>query len=154
MIDLARLEWTIEEVFDAEGNEQQASLSIDSLNAISADQWPAARLILNPSLRLLAFRFPVNDYYTAFRREGGGEIPAPRERWLAIHRREFIVRRHELTFAQYQLLEAIRQGATLGEAIERAAGAGTAEFGEWVQLLQDSFQIWAREQFFTGVEVA
>jgi len=151
LIDLARLEWTIEEVFDGEGNENGATLSAESLKAIPLHQWPTSRLILNPSLRLLAFRFPVNDYYTTFRHGGAAEFPAARETWVAIHRREFIVRRNELTLAQYQLLQAIRDGAPLGEAIERAADAVTVDFVEWVREVQNSFQTWAVEQVITSV---
>lgn len=153
LIDLARLEWTIEEVFDGTGNEEGATLSVDALKAIPPDQWPEVRLIPNPSLQLLAFRFPVNDYYTEFRQGRAAEIPTPRNTWVAIHRRDFVVRRHELTRGQFCLLQAIQAGMTLGTAVEAAAGAETANFGEWICQLPKWFQSWTAEQFLTGIEI-
>ncbi|MCZ6795051.1 MAG: DNA-binding domain-containing protein, partial [Planctomycetota bacterium] len=68
LIDLARLEWTIGDVFDGPGSERSGTLQPADLESISADDWPRCRLELVPCLRLLEFRYPVNEYYTGVRK--------------------------------------------------------------------------------------
>ena len=65
LIDLARLEWAIGEVFDGPGVEREPVLDPAALQAIEPRHWPAARLVMVPCLRLMAFKFNVNDYFTA-----------------------------------------------------------------------------------------
>ena len=57
VVDLARLELAIENVFDGPGVEQQPKLSAEELQAISPDDWPRARINVAPCLKLLALRF-------------------------------------------------------------------------------------------------
>jgi hypothetical protein len=121
VVELARMEWSIAQVFDGPGWEADPPLAVESLRSISADDWPTTRLETAPCLRLLAFRFPVNDYFTAFRRGEMPAIPALGETWLALTRREYVVRRISLSRPQYELLAALIAGHTVGESIERAA---------------------------------
>jgi hypothetical protein len=121
VIDLARLEWNIDAVFDGPGSEDDPPLSPESLAGISAEAWPDARLLPAPCLRLLTFRFPVNDYFTAVREGEQPERPAPRQTFLALTRRNYIVRRHPLSAPQFALLDALAKGHTFGEAIALAA---------------------------------
>src|SRR5262249_13083383 len=77
MIDLARLERTVNEVFDGPGAEGESLLDAGRLQQISPEHWPDARLICVPCLRLVKLKYPVNDYFTAIRRGDAPAIPAP-----------------------------------------------------------------------------
>jgi len=132
MIDLARLEWSIEKVFDGPGVEHEPLLTVDDLLSIPQDSWAEARLLTVPCLMLLAFQFPVNDYYTAFRKDEDPPLPESAESYLALTRRDYIVRRYGLSGPQYRVLKSLVDGKTVGESIESIAG----EFGN-VEMLAD-----------------
>jgi len=153
LIDLATLEWTFSQVFDGQGIEGQTLLTSEQLQAIDAEQWPSARLEVVPCLKLLALRFPVNAFYTAMRRSEEPPLPGPAASWLAITRRDFIVRRHELTERQYELLSALAAGEMIGAAIERAARAPGGDLEQFVVELGDWFRDWAAADFFQRVIV-
>lgn len=153
LIDLAALEWIFSQVFDGPGIEGQTLLTSEQLQAIDAEQWPSARLEVVPCLKLLALRFPVNAFYTAMRRGEEPALPGPGASWLAITRRDFIVRRHELTERQYELLSALVAGDTIGAAIERAARAPGGDLEQFVVELGDWFRDWAAADFFQRVIV-
>jgi hypothetical protein len=232
LIDLATMEWTFSQVFDGRGVEGQPLLSAEQLRDIDPEVWMNARLETVRCLRLLSLNFPLNDYYTAMRRnssspspstgegrgegderrsaqppltpipspaggegsrspslltgEGRGEgddetpslpasisrpsiphapqaegddekpsLPAPAKSWLAVTRRDYIVRRHDLSERQYVLLSALQSGQPIGRAIEsvveRFPDLDLAQFandlGEW-------FRKWAAEGFFQRVLLA
>ena len=147
VVELARLEHVIDQVFDGPGVEDEPPRLYEELVSVPREDWPSIRLTPSPCLRLLAFEFPVNDYFTAFRRKQSPELPEPRETYLAVTRRDYIVRRYELSATQYALLEAISSGAPIGAAVERAASQ-SGEFDELLQNLSKWFSKWARDQFF------
>lgn len=131
-MDVARLEWACAEAFDlAEwppiGAEEIASLDTD------------AHLSLQPHLRLLELRYPVDDLvlnvHQRLRREkafnpstketnlsADGELPElqPCDTWLAVHRHELSVYYERLGREEYQMLAALAHGNSLGTALEAA----------------------------------
>jgi hypothetical protein len=151
LVELARLEHTIDEVFDGPGIEDQPPRIYDELSSVPQDVWPSLRLTPAPCLRLLSFEFPVNDYFTAFRRGQPPEPPEPRATHLAITRRDFVVRRHTLNATQYTLLEAITTGARLGDAIA-AAASQTDDLDSLSQSLAQWFSKWAHDEFFVRLD--
>lgn len=153
LIELARLEWAVGEVFDGPGVEGESLVTAEALRAVPADRWPLARLVPAPCLRLLALRFPINDFYTALREEVEPEMPEPAETYLALCRREFIVRRHALSRPQYELLAALLAGETVGDSLARAAGASAGDLDDFAADLQRWFQEWTAAGFFVGVRV-
>jgi hypothetical protein len=155
LIDLATLEWNINRVFDGPGVEGQSLLTAEALRSFPAERFAEARLIPVPCLHLLAFRFPVNTYYTAARRVAEGEeapIPDPAPEHLALSRRDFVVRRYPLTSAQHALLEKILAGAPVGEAIAAAAEASGLDDDALAAELQSWFRLWVAEGFFQSIE--
>src|SRR5205085_5121107 len=122
--------------------------------AIDAEKWPSARLEVVPCLKLVALRFPVNAYYTAVRREETPELPKPERTWVAVTRRDYIVRRHDLTERQFVLLSALAAGETIGAAIERAARIPGGNLDQFALDLGDWFRDWAAADFFQRVVVA
>jgi len=150
LIDLARLEWHIDAVFDGPGSEDDPPLSPESLAGISAEAWPDTRLQAAPCLRLLSFRFPVNDYFTAVREGEQPQRPAPRQTFLALTRRDYIVRRHPLSAPQFALLDALAKGQTIGEAIALAAEQSD-DLDRLALYLNRWFAAWTAAGFFQQI---
>lgn len=155
LMDLARLEWAIGEVFDGPGIEGQTTLAAEQLLAIGPERWPAVRLTPAPCLRTLSFQFPVNDYFTAVRESPADadppSLPDAEPTWLALSRRDFVVRRHALDEAQYDLLSALAGGHPIGAAIEHLAATATLELEQLAGQLQDWFRTWTAAGFFVGL---
>ena len=152
LVDLARLEWTFNEVFDGPGVENQKLLASEDLAAVPADQWASARLEAVPCLRLVELSYPVHMYYRAIREDQDPPPPEPATTLLAITRRDYVVRHYELERPQHVLLGAILDGKPLAEAIESAAAVATGELDEFAALLQDWFRRWSGEGFFSAVK--
>lgn len=153
LIDLAGLEWAIGEVFDGPGVEGRPLLAADDLRMIPAERWPEARLVTAPCLRLLTLRFPLNDYYTALRDDETPPLPEPAESYLALTRREYVVRRHALERPQFELLSALAAGETVGVAIERAAQVSSEGLDALAANLERWFREWTAAGFFVRVEL-
>jgi Putative DNA-binding domain len=153
IIDLATLERTYSEVFDGPGPENRKPLSAEALLAVPPERWVDARLILTTEFRLIELRSPVHEYIRAVRRKEDPSPPSPAETLLAVHRRDYVVRRHPLTRPQYTLLDAIRSGATVGEAIERAADAAGPDADTALADLWTWFRKWAAEGLFQAIEL-
>ena len=155
LVDLARLEWTIGQVFDGPGIEDRPILTAEQLLAIDPGRWPALRLLSAPCVRTMAFRFPVNDYFTALRelpdQADPPEFPARDPSWLALSRRDFVVRRHALERPQYELLAALIEGETVGTAIERLASGAALNIGDLAARLRDWFRTWTAAGFFVAI---
>jgi hypothetical protein len=148
LIDLARFDWAIGQVFDGPGAEHLAPWSAEDLSQISPERWPDLRLIPNPSLWVLNFRYPVNVFFSAVRAGESPRLPEPATTYLALVRRDFIVQRHELSQRQYDVLRALVDGHTLGQAIERAAAE--ADLTRLTSELYDWFGYWTANDFFLG----
>ncbi|HEY0512156.1 MAG TPA: DNA-binding domain-containing protein [Thermoanaerobaculia bacterium] len=154
LIDLATLEWNVNKVFDGPGVEHQPLLTAEALRSFPAERFAEARLVAVPCLRLLAFRYPVNAYYTEARRAGEEEevpVPDPAPEWIALSRRDFVVRRYPLDAAQHALLEKILAGASVGEALAAAAGISGLDDEALAPALRSWFSLWTAEGFFQSI---
>jgi hypothetical protein len=155
LIDLTVFEWNLNQVFDGPGVEGKPLLTAELLQSFPAERFAEARLIPVPCLRLLAFRFPVNAYYTAARHAGEEEeppIPDPAPEYVAFTRRDFVVRRFPLMPAQHALLEKILAGAPVGEAIAAAAEISGLDDEALGTELQIWFRLWVAEGFFQSID--
>ncbi len=150
LVELAELERVLEETFDAE---EVARLDTDALLAVPGDDWPAARLVPRPTLRLCAFEHPIDVWYTAFREDDVRGFPAPEPSWLAVHRRDFRLWRHRLSREQHALLQAILAAQPLGQALETCAALPDVDPAALVASVGGWFQEWTAEGFFERVEL-
>lgn len=145
VIELARLEQTYSDVFDGPGPEQSTTLEATDLEGLTAEVFVQSRLKLHPSVRLLPFQFPVHEYATAVRKGLTATVSPPRGVYLAVTRRDYLVRRYEVTAAQYRVLSALRDGMTIGAALEAAWDVSDPiqphEIRNW-------FQMWSAAPFF------
>jgi hypothetical protein len=151
LVELARLEHVIDQVFDGPGIEDQPPRIYNDLLAVREEDWPSIRLIPAPCLQILAFEFPVNDYFTAFRRGQTPQLPDPLATYLAVTRRDFVVRRYKLAAIQHALLAAIVAGAPIGDAVQCAASHEN-ELESLLRNLSQWFSKWARDQFFVRLD--
>jgi hypothetical protein len=150
--DLARLEWYIAEVFDGPGAEQLTRLSHDELTTIPPESWSDIRLVSVPCLRIVKFAFPIDAYYRALRAKEEPLPPARGTTWLAITRRDYVVRHYPLSEAEATLLSGLVAGRPLGESIERAAPAD-GDFDRFAAQLRGWFHHWSAEGFFQHGEI-
>lgn len=153
LIELARLERTYYEVFDGPGEEALPLLDPRELAAGPPDAWPDVRLQTVDSLCLMEFRFPVHAYATAVREGTSPAPPDPRRTWLAINRRDYIVRRRPLSRIQFELLTGLQQGRPLGQAIEGAVQATDTDVDELAERLRDWFELWTAAGYFRSADV-
>ena len=154
--DMARLEWSHIAAFDNEAKPPltQADLSCRDPAKI--------RLRLQPHLTLLQLGWPLDEYLIALsehtrlrgeashaiadadRKLTSRKIPLPRPLTvrLAVHRHQNIVYYKRLTAEQFKLLTLLRDGRTLGRALQMVApDEQTAETTEW-------FKDWATLGWF------
>ena len=154
LIDLVRLEWAIGEVFDGPGVEGRPLLSPEHLDVIQPLDWPNARLRTVVCLRLMAFDFPVSSFYSKARRRGETPpVPQRESSFLALTRRDYVVRRHVLSRPQFELLTILTTGGTVGEAIAAAARISDQTDAQFSASLATWFNQWSREGFFATVDV-
>jgi hypothetical protein len=111
---------------------------------------PALQLAFVPGFELLAFDFPTSSFYTAWKADEQPAWPAERQEFIALLRRDFIVRRYELTKAQYELLLALHRGKSLGDALTSASQSTQLNADELAANVGGWFQLWAAEKFFSN----
>lgn len=153
VIDLATLERHYAEVFDGPGEERVPKLSAECLLNIPPERRPEVVLTPAPSLRLAEFRFPVHEYAAAVRGRGPAPVPPAEPTRLAIHRRDYIVRRHVLGAVQFAVLKAIGRGMPLGEAVGSALVSTSTAPAEIVAQIESWFREWTNEGFFIEAHV-
>lgn len=151
VIDLATLEWTYGEVFDGPGVETEPPFDPAALAALDPEAWPAVRFSPVPCLRLLALRFPVNRFYAAARTDADTPPPAAAATYLAVTRRDYVVRHVELSAAEFALLTELTAGAAMGPAVAGLAARGALDPADLEEHLTGWFYKWAAEGFFRGL---
>jgi hypothetical protein len=155
LIDLAKLEWAIYEVFDGPGVEGIPLLRSEHLSGISPEQWPRMKLTPVVCLQLLTTQFPVNDFYTALRRASADEVvppPQPQESFVALIRRDYVVRRYTLSRTEFNLLKALKAGVSIDEAVESVAAPSGVDLDQLAANLQTWFRNWTLEGFFQSLD--
>ena len=141
IVDLARLEHAIDQVFDGPGPED--------LPPPDPQKLAAGDIRLIPGFRLSAYRFPASSYFTAWKAGDQPAWPEPAEQYVALMRRDYIVRRYELTREQYDLLSQLAADRTLDESL-----AAIAERSDSLDSLASEvrrwFAFWSAERFFAA----
>ncbi len=117
LIDLVRLDATLNEVADAPGleNTPHAAAAPPAPDLLASHPQPA------PCLRLLACHYPVHDYLQTLRTGGQPQPPPARPTWLAVTRVAWRIHTRELAAVQWHLLAALDGQRTLAEALQTLA---------------------------------
>jgi hypothetical protein len=142
--DLARVEQAVSQVFDAE---ETAPLSAEAIAAVPHEAWERARLQPVAAFRLLVLGHPVGPFLDGLEdRAKRPPFPRPRRSFMAVFRRNYVVRRLELAPAAHRLLAELAEGAALGAAVSRVAGRGGRSAAG-----ADALFRWFREWVASGV---
>ena len=151
LIELARLERIYAEVFDGPGPERSTTLNGNDLAGLSPQQFADSRMVFHSCVRLLELQFPVHEYSTAIRRKLEPNPPIARPINLVVTRRDYIVRRFEVTKSQFQLLTSLMKGETLGEALVQLLTEPMTDVVTLQYDLQSWFHEWSAAPLFAEV---
>lgn len=143
IVDLARLERLVTEVFDGPGLERR-----DGWEPPAVPERPTrnTRVEVAPSLRILRSSYPVGRYLLAVYRGEAPPLPLPEPTFVALGRRDYVVRLYDVTGNECQVLEALSRGEPLG------AAAQNAELP--IDLAWERFKGWAQAGLFAAVTIA
>lgn len=153
--EMAALEWAHIEAFD---NAAWTRLTPEMLIGVGE----ASSITLQPYLRLVRAHYAVDDALIAVRNENGSSNSSsnnattghvarklrtirslPREDvFLAVHRHEDSVYYKRLSPEDFQMLSALREGKTLGEALDAGFTGSVIPEGERPGYVQSAFAHW------------
>ena len=159
-VDVAHLEWAYVEAFD---NGEFPALSPADLAACGAD----SHLTLQPHVRLLELRYPVDDFIIAVHRakpassvasnavNEGRKSPTrrmakikPHTTYLAVHRFDYSVYYKRLDREAYETLRALESGNPLGDALSRGFADSSMPEQEQPEKVREWFATWAELGWF------
>ncbi len=165
-LDIVRLEWADIEAFDLRA---EPALRKEDL---SDGAGPNLRLHLQPYIRLLALRYPVDDLLLEVRENDEDKDVAsnafqerrkrkrvqavaklkPAEIYLAVHRVDNSVYFRRIEREEFVILSALREGKRLGKAIDRAFLKSAIPPEKRAGNVQEWFQNWAALGWFMKAE--
>jgi hypothetical protein len=161
-LDIVRLEWADIEAFDGKA---EPALGTEDLAGAGGD---SLRLKLQPYVQLLSLRYPVDDLLLTVRKEDEDTDFAsnafqekhkrkrvqavaklkPATIFLVVHRVDFSVYFRRIDAEEFAILTSLRDGRTLGKAIEVAFTKSTVAEAERAALVQQWFRNWATLGWF------
>lgn len=166
-LDMVRLEWADIDVFDSAELPKMAESDLAKLG-----ENPAFHL--QPYLRLLDLRYPVDELLLTIRRDLEPEsdiasnvvmidhssarprkritLPKPRKTFLAVHRQDNEVYFKRLQPEAFALLRALQEGKHLSEAIEATVNWTNQQVEHITVRLHDWFSNWAALGWFCHPE--
>ena len=140
MIDLARFEYAVFQMFDAEGNEGRPFAIADT---------PDSALCLQPAFALGKHGFPVARYYHAVRRSETPVLPAPAPCHIALVRKDYVTRTVPLSEIDHAFLAAMLAGSGADAALELVAMRYGIAASDWWQRNRARWIEWG---FFIAAE--
>ena len=147
--DAARLDWAFMEAFDAPDS---PPFDARVLASTPEEAWPAARLELHASLRLLALAHPVHELRAAVQAGAPFERPAPARTYVVVHRDPACyLRAVAVEPLAFDLLERLRAGSPLGAACEAVARTSRRDPQEIGDKLGAWFQQWTSAGWIRAV---
>ena len=165
-LDIVRLEWADIEAFD--GEEEPALRPEDLANVAGA----RLKLAIQPYVKLLSFRYPVDDLLLEVRKEDDDTDFAsnafaerkkrkrvravaklkPAQIFLAVHRIDYSVYFRRLDQEEFSILTALRQEKTLSAAVESAFHKSNIAPEQQPLKVQTWFQTWSTLGWFCRPE--
>lgn len=165
-LDIVRLEWADIEAFD--GTAEPALRPED----LSSGAGARMKLTLQPYVRLLSLRYPVDDLLLEVRKEDDDTDFAsnafaerkkrkrvravaklkPGQIFLAVHRIDYSVYFRRLEQEEFSILTSLSQGKTLSAAVASAFRKSTVAPEERPVKVQTWFQTWATLGWFCRPE--
>ncbi len=151
LVDLARMDWALRAAFDAA---DAPLLDGAVLAALAPHQWPALRLALQPSVRLLALQWAVEPAWRALRAADDGaepELPAPEPlpHRLLVWRQGLETRWRALPDDEAALLDAVADGRDFA-ALCQCAGDRAGDTERALPLVVGVLQQWLADGLLRG----
>jgi hypothetical protein len=115
--DLARLEWTRLEVFDAP---EAALLTLADLRQVAPEEWATLRLATIPALRVLDLHWPAHAIWAA-EDDAAGRDWEPAPTTVRVWRDEFRVYQAPMDAGERVALATLGAGGTFGDACAAVA---------------------------------
>jgi hypothetical protein len=164
-LDIVRLEWADIEAFD--GKIEPALRAEELAN----QDGETLRLRLQPYVRLLSLRYPVDDLLLDVRKDEDTEVASnafregrkrkkvravarlkPSQIYLVVHRIDNSVYFRRIEAEEFAVLSEIRKGKPLGKAIELAMRKSKIPAEQQAASVQEWFQNWSTMGWFCRVE--
>ncbi len=117
--ELAVLETTLSQIFDAEETE---ALTQEDIQGIDPEGFMAHNLNGRKALKLLAFSYPVNAYYNAYLNDENPSLPQKSPSFLCVFRHNDEMWRLDLEEREHLILSSLFAGLPVGEALEAVIG--------------------------------
>jgi hypothetical protein len=129
LADVARLEWTIDEVNRAADSTPAPDIVLGALAIVPAERAPALGLRVAPSCRLIRSEFPILRIWKVNQPEYSGDDRVALDEGadrLVVRRDARGIVLERISSGLFAWLEALSAGAPLAPAIESACGADAA----------------------------
>jgi len=148
LVELARLEWSLQEVFEAPPS---PTLAEGALARIAPGDWSKRRLVPIAALQLFAFEHRCNAIAGSVRRDEPLPPLGRQRTFVAVYRKDWKVWRMDLDRLQFELLAALCRGRTLAQALEHAARGHRGSQAELAKRVQGACASFVSEGFFGAV---
>ena len=130
--ELSVLETVLSRILD---EEETPVLSQNDLEGINPETFMELNLNPRSALKLLAFSYPVNNYYNEYLNGENPDIPEKSPSFLVVFRHEDEMWRLDLEEREYMVLSSLFSGLPVGEALSAAVPDGDEEvmasIGDW-----------------------
>jgi hypothetical protein len=148
--DCARLEWAFVEAFDAK---DAPPLDPVSIAEAPEEAWGNAKVVLHPSVHLVAMAFPAHVFRAEVRDEKKPKRPAPAATHVVVYRGPEKLMYIAIEPLAFELLARLAKGVPLAAACEEAAAeAGVSDAAELETKVGAWFQAWAAYGWVSRVE--
>ena len=152
LTELARLEWTIAEVFDRKDG--AGSISKEALARIAPEDFERIVLKARPSLELMQFSYPVNRFLQSYYDGEEPKVPTQKSHtWLQVYRKDYRVWRLSLTQPRYELMREIVSGAALGDSVQSVSEHSEIPDEDFAADVQNWFADWMSDGIFSDIEL-
>jgi hypothetical protein len=147
LAELAQLERAVQDAFDSP---MSTALRGEQLLGLPQERLASLRLELAPGVRLIATTYAVDEFLQAVYDGRKPRKPVRKRSWTLVYRRDLVVWRARLDRERFTLLGALRDGKTLGEALETCAALPGVDAAKLGASVSGWFEEWAAEGVFVG----
>ncbi len=128
--ELCKLETAISQLSDPA---ETVALMPEHLAGMTPEILMQSKLHAREALQLFAFSYPANEYYRAVKEDETPQKPKAGKSYLVVFRHEDTVWRMDLSSGEYEMLQMLFSGLTVGEALERVRPEEqiAEKLGEW-----------------------
>jgi len=151
LMELARFERAVAEVFDGPGIEAEPGLDVESLRSLAPDDLSRLRLTGAPCLRLMRLHFPVHDWVHDRSGLALTDVLQRRDVRVVLTRNNYRVVWQEVDATEFELLRQLVDGTPLEDALCSTASNVATLVEVLAMELQTMFARWARLRLFTAV---